>query len=98
MTVHWMARRRWYYLFSGTLILLGLLAILLGGLKPALEFTGGSQLIVRDTSNRMRGCLATQPKSLETSKDRTTDDYSLGRQRIRIRFGNLTNHPERRLY
>jgi preprotein translocase subunit SecF len=35
-------KRRWYFLFSGILTIPGLIFILLGGLKPSVDFTGGT--------------------------------------------------------
>lgn len=45
--IAWMRRRRWYYMFSSILVGLSLIGLAMGGLKPALEFTGGAQLVVR---------------------------------------------------
>lgn len=44
--MNWLGWRRFCYFLSGLLILLGLWGILRGGLKPALEFSGGSELVV----------------------------------------------------
>jgi len=44
-------RRRWYYLLSGLLTVPGLIFILLGGLKPSVDFTGGTVWQVRYASN-----------------------------------------------
>jgi preprotein translocase SecF subunit len=35
-------KRRWYFLFSGLITVPGLIFILLGGLKPSVDFTGGT--------------------------------------------------------
>jgi preprotein translocase subunit SecF len=40
-------KRRWYYLLSGILTIPGLVFILLGGLKPSVDFTGGTVWQVR---------------------------------------------------
>jgi preprotein translocase subunit SecF len=40
-------KRRWYFLFSALLIVPGLIFILLGGLKPSVDFTGGTVWQVR---------------------------------------------------
>jgi preprotein translocase subunit SecF len=40
-------KRRWYFLFSALLTIPGLLFILLGGLKPSIDFTGGTEWEVR---------------------------------------------------
>jgi preprotein translocase SecF subunit len=44
--MNWLRFRFGYYLFSGIFLLFGLIGILRGGLQPALEFTGGSELVV----------------------------------------------------
>jgi preprotein translocase subunit SecF len=40
-------KRRWYYLFSALITIPGLLFIVLGGLKPSVDFTGGTVWQVR---------------------------------------------------
>jgi preprotein translocase subunit SecF len=41
------SRRRWYYLLSSLFIVPGLLFILLGGIRPSIDFTGGTEWEVR---------------------------------------------------
>jgi preprotein translocase subunit SecF len=40
-------KRRWYYLFSALITIPGLIFIVLGGLKPSVDFTGGTVWQVR---------------------------------------------------
>ena len=40
-------KRRWYYLFSALITIPGLIFIALGGLKPSIDFTGGTVWQVR---------------------------------------------------
>ena len=40
-------KRRWYYLFSALITIPGIIFILLGGLKPSVDFTGGTVWQVR---------------------------------------------------
>ena len=40
-------KRRWYYLFSALITIPGLVFIALGGLKPSIDFTGGTVWQVR---------------------------------------------------
>jgi len=40
-------KRRWYFLFSALLTVPGVIFILLGGLKPSIDFTGGTEWEVR---------------------------------------------------
>ncbi|MDQ6682158.1 MAG: protein translocase subunit SecF [Chloroflexota bacterium] len=44
-------KKRWYFLFSAILTVPGLVFILLGGLKPSVDFTGGTVWQVRYASN-----------------------------------------------
>jgi len=45
--VRFVERKWWYFGFSGLLIIPGLIFLLLGGLKPGIEFKGGTLLDVR---------------------------------------------------
>ena len=47
MTFPITARRGWWYTLSFAFLLPGLLALLTGGLKPGIDFTGGALLHVR---------------------------------------------------
>ncbi len=40
-------KRKYYYLFSGTLLLISVISLIAWGLKPGLDFTGGSMLQVK---------------------------------------------------
>ena len=40
-------KRHWYFLFSALITIPGLIFILLGGLKPSVDFTGGTVWQVR---------------------------------------------------
>jgi preprotein translocase subunit SecF len=44
-------KRRWYYLFSALITIPGIIFILLGGLKPSVDFTGGTVWQVRYASD-----------------------------------------------
>jgi preprotein translocase subunit SecF len=46
-----MKYRKWYYLISSTLVLLGILATIFWGLKPSIDFTGGSKIELRGTAD-----------------------------------------------
>jgi len=45
--MHFVERKWWYFVFSGLLIVPGIVFLLLGGLKPGIEFKGGTLLDVR---------------------------------------------------
>ena len=42
-------KRRWYYLFSALITIPGLFFVLIGGLKPSIDFTGFSVLTLQAT-------------------------------------------------
>jgi preprotein translocase subunit SecF len=44
-------KRRWYFLFSALITVPGLIFIILGGLKPSVDFTGGTVWDIRYASN-----------------------------------------------
>src|SRR5438034_10483 len=44
-------KKRWYFLFSALITVPGLIFVLLGGLKPTIDFTGGTVWQVRFASN-----------------------------------------------
>src|SRR6185503_13713771 len=45
--IHFVERKWWYFLISGLLIVPGLVFLALGGLKPGIEFKGGTLLDAR---------------------------------------------------
>src|SRR5437667_7031258 len=45
--VRFVERKWWYFAFSGLLIIPGLIFLALGGLKPGIEFKGGTLLDAR---------------------------------------------------
>jgi preprotein translocase subunit SecF len=47
MLFHFVERKWWYFLASGLIIVPGLIFLLLGGLRPGIEFRGGTLLDVR---------------------------------------------------
>jgi preprotein translocase subunit SecF len=55
------SKRRWYYLLSSLFILPGLVFVLLGGLQPSIDFTGGTEWEARHadtpTVEQMAGAL-----------------------------------------
>lgn len=53
--MNWIKWRYFYYVISGSILFLSAIGILLGGLKPALEFTGGSQLLINsEQANKLQ--------------------------------------------
>ena len=56
------SRRNWYFAFSALLIVPGLIFILLGGLKPSIDFTGGTEwealYASQPSADEVRGALA----------------------------------------
>lgn len=78
------SRRRWYYALSAILIVPGLIFILLGGLRPSIDFTGGTEWEVRHTdrptADEMRDALAELGH-----EDATVNELDDGFIRIRTR-------------
>jgi preprotein translocase subunit SecF len=91
MTIRWMARRRWYYGFSAALILAGLGFILLGGLKPALEFTGGSQLLVKIDSTNAQSIGELSKKALAAEKIEPPTVIALADDQYELDLAALNN-------
>ena len=48
----------WFFSFSSVIILIGMVFIFMGGLKPGIDFTGGSSLAIKlssyDSSENIR--------------------------------------------
>ena len=51
----------WFFSFSSIIILIGIIFIFMGGLKPGIDFTGGSSLTIKlssyDSSENIREAL-----------------------------------------
>ena len=51
----------WFFSFSSVIILIGMVFIFMGGLKPGIDFTGGSSLTIKlssyDSSENIREAL-----------------------------------------
>jgi preprotein translocase subunit SecF len=45
--IDFIAKRKWYFLVSGVIILVGIISLLAAGLNLGIEFTGGEQVTVR---------------------------------------------------
>jgi preprotein translocase subunit SecF len=57
-------KKRWYFLFSGLITIPGLIFILLGGLRPTIDFTGGTVWQVRFASQPAPASVQAQLVSL----------------------------------
>ncbi|HSK94411.1 MAG TPA: protein translocase subunit SecF [Candidatus Angelobacter sp.] len=77
-------RRRWYYVLSALFIVPGLLFILLGGLRPSIDFTGGTEWEVRHAEEPTAGELADALADLGY-EDATVSDLEDGFVRVRTR-------------
>ena len=66
-------KRRWYFLFSALITIPGLIFIILGGLKPSVDYTGGTVWQIRYASNpsaaEVQAALADLGHSEATVKD-----------------------------
>ena len=71
-------KKRWYFLFSALITVPGLIFILLGGLRPTIDFTGGTVWEARYASNPSPQAVQQELVSLghpETQVTRLGDDY-----------------------
>jgi len=57
--------RKWWYLLSLLIIILGTISLFLWGLKPSIDFTGGSLLELRGTSDIVKSKEAAEKSGLE---------------------------------
>jgi len=80
--------RSWYYAFSGTIFVASILALITWGLKPGLDFAGGSLMEVSFTENRPTVSVvenALAPLNLGDIKVQTAGEHS-----VIIRFGHVS--------
>ena len=71
-------KKRWYFLFSALITVPGLIFILLGGLRPTIDFTGGTVWEARYASNPSPQAVQQELVSLghpETQVTRLGDGY-----------------------
>src|SRR6266550_5615267 len=71
-------KKRWYFLFSALITVPGLIFILLGGLRPTIDFTGGTVWEARYASNPSPQAVQQALVSLghpEAQVTRLGDDY-----------------------
>ncbi|MCD8546453.1 hypothetical protein LRY64_03830 [Candidatus Woesebacteria bacterium] len=66
--MNWMKWRRLYYGISVSFLVLAIIPLTLGKLQPAIEFTGGSRLVVSSQAQNFTTALET---ALEEKKHRS---------------------------
>lgn len=87
-----MKYRKWYYLISGTLVLLGLLSTLLWGLKPSIDFTGGSKLELRGIADTKKATDFITANGIDGAVAQKIGDDGLS-----VRFAEITEEKRREL-
>ncbi len=94
MIVAWLRHRRWYYLLSGTLILLSIVALLLGGLKPAIEFTGGTQLAIQVVNSQANQLIEAGQRVAQTQSLNLATVIPLANNEFELTFSALDSQQK----
>lgn len=87
-----MRYRRWYYTVSITLVSLGILATALWGLKPSIDFTGGSKLELRGTTDTAKAVEFIDSNGIQGAVAQRTGD-----QGVTVRFNEVSEQKHREL-
>ena len=62
--IDFIAKRKWYFLISGAIILVGIISLLAAGLNQGIEFTGGTQMTISFQREVDQGALRDELASL----------------------------------
>lgn len=84
--------RRWWYLLSGIIIVPGTVALLLWGLKPSVDFTGGTRWEIKGTTDSI--------KTQEFSKKNGIEDVTIqkiGNDSLSLRFKEIDEAKHKEL-
>lgn len=87
-----MKHRKWYYAVSLTLLSLGILATALWGLKPSIDFTGGSKLELRGTTDT-----ALAVKFADENGLGSPVAQKIGNNGLALRFAEITEEKHREI-
>jgi len=87
-----MKHRKWYYLVSGTLVTLGLVASIFWGLRRSIDFTGGSRLELRGTADTVRALEYLGGNGIEGAVAQ-----KIGSDGLSLRFNEITEEKHREL-
>jgi preprotein translocase subunit SecF len=87
-----MQYRKWYYLVSLTLVSLGLFAIIFWGLKPSIDFTGGSKLELRGTNDTAKAVEFISQNGISGAVSQKT-----GSDGLTVRFSEINEEKHREL-
>src|SRR4029077_13295315 len=77
-------KKRWYFLFSALITIPGLIFVLLGGLKPTIDFTGGTTWDVEYASHPSQQVVQQALVALEHPEAQVTRS-PLGGNLLRVR-------------
>lgn len=84
--------RKWYYAFSMLFVIPSIVGLLLWGLKPSIDFTGGSKLELRGTTS--------QEVALEFAKGNNLQGavvQKIGENGLSIRFAEISEEKHREI-
>jgi preprotein translocase subunit SecF len=86
--MNWVLRRWWFFLFSSALLIASLTGLAFGGLRPGLEFTGGSRWIVQSTASveQVRSALEQADEQLEQIKVASITNQRANNYEIELNF------------
>jgi len=87
-----MKHRKWYYLVSTTLVILGSLALLFWGLKPSIDFMGGSKMELRGTTDT-----AMVTEFLKGNGVDGAIAQKIGDEGLTVRFGEINEEKHREI-
>lgn len=87
-----MRHRKWYYAISITLVSLGIFATAVWGLKPSIDFTGGSKLELRGTTDTAKAVEFISSNGIQGAVAQRT-----GVQGVTVRFTEITEQKHREL-
>jgi len=86
--MNWMQRRWWFFGFSAALVIASIVGIALGGLKPGLEFTGGSRWLIQSPNSleEVRTAFTTADSELETLTIENVSQQGRSQYEIELNF------------
>lgn len=69
--MHFIRQRKWFYIFSSTLIICGIISMVYQGFNPGIDFTGGTMLRYKMTGTVEAGQVETVVVGLKVAKEVT---------------------------
>lgn len=87
-----MRYRKWYYLISSVLLILSIVALIFGGLKPSIDFTGGSRIELSGINDATKVSDYIVSKGIEK-----TQSQRIGGDRVSVRMPQISEEKHREL-